>query len=67
MKKVLALQVHSGQATLKTHRERLFVNVCPKGCVGVCFVFKSKTAAKKYWGSEVGLYEIELEETCQNK
>jgi uncharacterized membrane protein (UPF0127 family) len=31
----------------------------PEGAIGMLFIFKTKTAARKFWGRDVPLLELE--------
>lgn len=33
----------------------------PERCTGLFFCFENKKSARKYWGKDVGLIEIEIE------
>jgi len=56
-KPVIAWRLHSGDMTFCGTKIKTML---PVGCIGVCFVFESKKAARKYWGKEVSLHEIEI-------
>lgn len=59
MKKLwLASKIHSGAVTVGRHVAKIRL---PVGCVGVMFVFKTKKAARKYFGKDVGLIEMVAE------
>jgi len=57
-KPVIAWQLHSGNVTFCGTKVR---SMLPIGCIGICFAFESKKAAREYWGKDVSLHEIELE------
>lgn len=59
-KQVIALKVHNGKITVEGIPNKMKL---PDGCMGICFVFESKKAAKEYWGNDVPMIEVEYENT----
>ena len=59
----LALRLHSGKVSVTGVEIDMKL---PEGCEGIMFVFKTKTAARKYWGKKVGLIGFELERKSKN-
>lgn len=56
----IALKIHTGQTN---HGQ---INL-PEGAYGLCFVFETKTAARKFWGKDVEFIEIIVEEKQNDK
>ena len=53
---VIALKKHSGEVKIMGERTRM---ILPPGCIGICFVFETKKAARKYWGNDIEMIRIE--------
>ena len=53
---VIALKLHSGIVTVYDEISQMKL---PDGCMGVCFAFESKKAAREYWGKDVPMVRIE--------
>ena len=53
---VITLKLHSGAVTVYDEISQMKL---PDGCIGVCFAFESKKAARKYWGKDVPMVRIE--------
>ena len=59
-KMCVALRIHSGRVEITDYcgdKIETAINL-PPGCVGMCFAFESKTAARNYWGRSTELIEI---------
>ena len=57
-KRYIALQLHNGEISVAGGEQKVRL---PDKCVGILFVFKTKTAARKYWVRNVKLIELESE------
>lgn len=53
---VIALMMCNQEVEIYGKMENL---ILPDGCIGVCYVFESKKAAREYWNKDVGLLRIE--------
>jgi len=53
----VALKKHVGCVTVNEIEVKMKL---PDGCTGLLFCFESKKAARKYWGKDVDLINIEL-------
>ena len=54
----IAVSLHPSHITLDGEKTEIEL---PDKCIGIMFVFKTKTAARKYWGKNVELIQIESE------
>ena len=52
---VIALKLHSGAIKLYDEISQMRL---PDGCIGICFAFESKTAAREFWGKDVPMARI---------
>ena len=53
---VIAMKKHNAKVSFQGYE---FNMTLPPGCTGVLFVFESKKAARKYWGNDIELMQIE--------
>jgi len=53
---VIALKLHQGHVWVGEHRIKMNL---PDGCMGICFAFESKKAAREYWGKDVPMVKFE--------
>jgi len=53
---VIALKLHSGSIRVYDEISQMKL---PDGCIGICFAFESKKAARKYWGYDVPMVRFE--------
>ena len=63
-KKYLAMAINNGEVVM-SHIGRIEASIknkllLPDGCCGIMFVFNTKTAARKWYGKNIGLQEIKL-------
>ena len=52
---VIALKLHPGEVSIQGTHTNLKL---PEGCIGICFAFESKKAARKWWGKDVPMIRI---------
>ena len=57
--KVICMKLHDGSVNLEGTRLNMKL---PDGCIGLLFVFESKKAARAYYGTDVSMHQVELEE-----
>lgn len=55
---VIALKLHPGEVKVYGQKQKMTL---PEGCIGICFAFESKKAARKWWGKDCPLVQIEKE------
>ena len=53
---VIALKLHGGLVLVEGDIVKMNL---PDGCLGICFAFESKKAAREYWGKDVPMVQIE--------
>ena len=58
-RKYLAMKLHSGPKVKFTGIPYSIDVNLPDGCSGVMFVFDTKKSARKFWGKNVPLQELE--------
>lgn len=59
MKLQVAMQLADGSVIIDGTKTKVKL---PKGCVGLLFVFKSKTAGENYFQKEIDFIEIDTKE-----
>lgn len=57
-KQVVALRLHKGMACVSGGDGPIQITL-PQGCVGLLMCFKTKKAARAFWGNEVKMQEFE--------
>ena len=57
---IIAMKLHSGEISPKGTIGPANIQLrLPKGCTGILFCFKSKKAAREYWGKDVPMSKYE--------
>lgn len=56
-KEYLAMKKHSGIMQFADTKHRVNLQL-PEGCTGMLFVFKTKKAAREFWGKDIELMEV---------
>ena len=57
-----SMRLHSGCVSIATFPKPTEVKMSfPEGCVGLIFAFKTKKAAREYWGKDIELLQLETD------